>query len=99
MVFYLVFLFKLMVVVGVGCFVDVGCSDWSLLLVYDGCVCLVGDWLYDMIVVSSNEVILVLVMYLYVCGVIWYEVGVEVYNGLYELFVVEGLLGLCLVNI
>lgn len=91
-------LLKLMVAVGVGRLVDAGRSDWSLPLAHEGRVRPVGDWLHDMIVVSSNEATSALVAHLHARGVIRREAGAEVHNGLHELFAAEGLPGLRLAN-
>lgn len=91
-------LLKTMVAVGVGRLVDSGRSDWSLPLAHEGKTRPVGDWLFDMITVSSNEATSALVAHLHARGAIRREGGVEVYNELHALFAAQGLPGLMIAN-
>ena len=91
-------LLKMMVAVGVGRLVDDGRSDWSLPLPYQGQTRPVGDWLFDMITVSSNEATSALVAHLHARGAIRREGGREVHNELHDLFQAQGLPGLRLAN-
>lgn len=87
-------LLKMMVAVGIGRLVDDGRSDWALPLSFAGQTRPVGDWLYDMITVSSNEATSALVAHLHARGAIRREHGAEVHNELHALFAAEGLPGL-----
>lgn len=91
-------LLKVMVAVGVARLVDGGRSDWTLPLAYGGQTRAVGDWLHDMIVVSSNDATSALVAHLHGRGAIRREAGREVHNELHDLFRAEGLPGLMLRN-
>lgn len=91
-------LLKTMVAVGVGRLVDTGRSSWTLPLSFEGKTRPVGDWLHDMIIVSSNEATSALVAHLHARGAIRRQGGVEVHNELHELFAAEGLPGLRLAN-
>ena len=91
-------LLKMMVAVGIGRLVDQGRSDWSLPLPYQGQTRPVGDWLFDMITVSSNEATSALVAHLHARGAIRRERGREVHNELHDLFEAHGLPGLRLAN-
>lgn len=87
-------LLKMMVAVGVGRLVDQGRSDWALPVSFDGQTRAVGDWLHDMIIVSSNEATSALVAHLHARGAIRREGGREVHNELHDLFAAHGLPGL-----
>jgi hypothetical protein len=91
-------LLKMMVAVGVGRLVDDGRSDWALPLSHGGKTRPVGDWLYDMITVSSNEATSALVAHLHARGAIRRDGGREVHNELHDLFRAAGLPGLQLAN-
>ena len=91
-------LLKTMVAVGVGRLVDSGRSDWALPLAYAGQTRPVGDWMFDMITVSSNEATSALVAHLHARGAIRREGGVEVHNELHDLFAAHGLPGLRIAN-
>jgi beta-lactamase class A len=91
-------LLKMMVAVGVGRLVDEGRSDWALPLAHDGQTRAVGDWLHDMIIVSSNEATSALVAHLHARGAIRREGGREVHNELHDLFAAHGLPGLRIAN-
>lgn len=91
-------LLKLMVAVGVGRLVDAGRSAWALPLTYQGRTRPVGDWLHDMLTLSSNEATSALVVHLHARGVIRRDGGAEVYNDLHALFAAEGLPGLRLAH-
>jgi hypothetical protein len=91
-------LLKMMVAVGVGRLVDTGRSDWALPLSHAGQARPVGDCLYDMITVSSNEATSALVAHLHARGAIRREGGREVHNELHDLFAAQGLPGLRIAN-
>lgn len=91
-------LLKMMVAVGVGRLVDSGRSDWALPLAYAGQTRPVGDWLFDMITVSSNEATSALVAHLHARGAFRREGGREVHNELHDLFTAHGLPGLRIAN-
>ncbi|RTL44426.1 MAG: hypothetical protein EKK53_07390 [Burkholderiales bacterium] len=91
-------LLKMMVAVGVARLVDDGRSDWALPLAHGGETRAVGDWLHDMIIVSSNEATSALVAHLHDRGAIRREAGREVRNELHELFAAHGLPGLRIAN-
>lgn len=91
-------LLKMMVAVGVARLVDAGRSDWALPLTYGAQTRPVGDWLHDMIIVSSNEATSALVAHLHARDAIRREGGREVHNELHELFRAVGLPGLMLAN-
>ena len=91
-------LLKMMVAVGVGRLVDDGRSDWALPVAHGGQTRAVGDWLHDMIIVSSNEATSALVAHLHARGAIRREGGREVHNELHTLFDAQGLPGLRLAN-
>jgi hypothetical protein len=91
-------LLKMMVAVGVGRLVDAGRSDWALPLTHAGMTRPVGDWLYDMITVSSNEATSALVAHLHARGAIRREGGREVCNEMHALFEAHGLPGLRIAN-
>ncbi len=91
-------LLKMMVAVGVGLLVDSGRSDWALPLAYQGKTRPVGDWLFDMITVSSNEATSALVAHLHARGAIRRENGREVHNEMHTLFAAHGLPGLMIAN-
>jgi hypothetical protein len=91
-------LLKMMVAVGAARLVDSGRSDWALPLAFGGQTRAVGDWLHDMIIVSSNEATTALVAHLHARGAIRREAGREVRNELHDLFRAEGLPGLMLRN-
>ena len=91
-------LLKTMVAVGVGLLVDTHRSDWALPLAYDGKTRPVGDWLFDMITVSSNEATSALVAHLHGRGGIRREAGREVGNEMQALFAAQGLPGLAIAN-
>lgn len=91
-------LLKMMVAVGIARLVDEARSDWALPLPHAGQTRPVGDWLFDMITVSSNEATTALVAHLHARGAIRREGGVEVHNELHELFAAQGLPGLMLAN-
>jgi hypothetical protein len=61
-------LIKLMVLVGVARLVDQGRSHWRQLLSFEGEARPVGDWAYDMTVVSCNRSTSALVAHLHGCG-------------------------------
>jgi beta-lactamase class A len=91
-----------MVAVGVARLVDTGRSDWALPLAYGPQTRPVGDWLHDMIIVSSNDATSALVAHLHARGAIRRdsrrEGGREVHNELHDLFRAAGLPGLMLAN-
>jgi hypothetical protein len=91
-------LLKMMVAVGVGLLVDGGRSDWTLPLPYAGKTRPVGDWLHDMIVVSSNEATSALVAHLHARGGIRREADREVHNEMHALFAAHGLPGLMIAH-
>ncbi|MBL8277066.1 MAG: serine hydrolase [Pelomonas sp.] len=91
-------LLKMMVAVGVGRLVDDGRSDWALPVAYGGQTRAVGDWLFDMITVSSNEATSALVAHLHARGALRREGGREVHNELHDLFAAQGLPGLRIAN-
>ncbi|MFT7776655.1 serine hydrolase [Roseateles sp.] len=91
-------LLKTMVAVGVGLLVDSGRSDWALPLAYEGKTRPVGDWLFDMITVSSNEATSALVAHLHARGGIRREGGREVHNEMQALFAAHGMPGLMIAN-
>jgi hypothetical protein len=91
-------LLKMMVAVGVGRLVDDGRSDWALPVAHGGQTRAVGDWLHDMIIVSSNDATSALVAHLHARGAIRREGGREVHNELHALFDAQGLPGLRLAN-
>ena len=91
-------LLKMMVAVGVARLVDQGRSDWALPLAYGGQTRPIGDWLFDMITVSSNEATSALVAHLHERGAIRREAGHEVHNELHALFSAQGLPGLRIAN-
>ena len=91
-------LLKMMVAIGVGRLVDEGRSDWALPLLYREETRPVGDWLYDMITVSSNEATSALVAHLHARGAIRRENGVEVHNEMHDAFRAAGLPGLQIAN-
>ncbi|MDR7335434.1 serine hydrolase [Roseateles asaccharophilus] len=91
-------LLKMMVAVGVGLLVDSGRSDWALPLAYKDKTRPVGDWLFDMIIVSSNEATSALVAHLHARGGIRREAGREVHNEMHTLFAALGLPGLMIAN-
>ena len=91
-------LLKLMVAVGVALLVDSGRSDWALPLAYGGATRPVGDWLHDMIIVSSNEATSALVAHLHARGGLRREGGREVHNEMHALFAAHGLPGLRIAN-
>jgi len=91
-------LLKTMVAVGVGLLVDSDRSDWALPLAYQGRTRPVGDWLFDMITVSSNEATSALVAHLHARGGIRREGGREVHNEMQALFAAHGLPGLMIAN-
>jgi hypothetical protein len=95
-------LLKTMVAVGIGRLVDAGRSDWALPLNYADKTRPVGDWLFDMITVSSNEATSALVAHLHARGAIrrdpGREGGAEVHNELHDLFIAQGLPGLMIAN-
>lgn len=91
-------LLKMMVAVGVARLVDEGRSDWALPVSYGGAARPVGDWLFDMITVSSNEATSALVAHLHARGAVRREGGREVHNELHALFAAQGLPGLRIAN-
>lgn len=91
-------LLKTMVAVGVGLLVDSGRSDWALPLAYGAQTRPVGDWLFDMITVSSNEATSALVAHLHDRGAIRREGGREVHNEMHALFAAARLPGLMIAN-
>lgn len=91
-------LLKTMVAVGVGLLVDSGRSDWALPLAYAGKTRPVGDWLFDMITVSSNEATSALVAHLHARGGLRREGDREVHNEMHALFAAHGLPGLMIAN-
>jgi hypothetical protein len=91
-------LLKMMVALGVGRLVDDGRSDWALPVAYGGQTRAVGDWLHDMIIVSSNEATSALVAHLHARGAIRREGGREVHNELHALFAAQGWPGLRIAN-
>ncbi|HEY0956859.1 MAG TPA: serine hydrolase [Roseateles sp.] len=91
-------LLKMMVAVGVGLLVDGGRSDWALPLPFAGKTRPVGDWLFDMIIVSSNEATSALVAHLHARGGIRREGDREVHNEMHALFAALGLPGLMIAN-
>lgn len=91
-------LLKMMVAVGIGRLVDAGRSDWALPLTHAGTARPVGDWLHDMITISSNEATTALVGHLHARGAIRREGGREVHNELHDLFAAHGLPGLSIAN-
>lgn len=91
-------LLKMMVAVGVALLVDGGRSDWALPLHHQGQARPVGDWLHDMIIISSNEATSALVAHLHERGGIRREDGREVHNEMHALFARHGLPGLRIAN-
>lgn len=91
-------LLKLMVLVGVARLVDQGRSDWHTELIFGGRRRPVGDWAFDMTVISCNESTSALIMHLHACGAIRREGMEEVHNELHLLFESLGLDGLRLAN-
>lgn len=91
-------LLKMMVAVGVARLVDDGRSDWALPVAFGGQTRAAGDWLFDMITVSSNEATSALVAHLHARGAIRREAGREVHNELHDLFAAQGLPGLRIAN-
>lgn len=91
-------LLKMMVAVGVGLLVDSDRSDWTLPLPFAGKTRPVGDWLFDMITVSSNEATSALVAHLHARGAIRREGEREVHNEMHALFAAQGLPGLMIAN-
>lgn len=91
-------LLKMMVAVGVARLVDTGRSDWALPVAHGGQTRPVGDWLFDMITVSSNEATSALVAHLHARGAVRREGGREVHNELHDLFTAHGLPGLRIAN-
>lgn len=91
-------LLKMMVAVGVARLVDDGRSDWALPVAYGAQTRPVGDWLFDMITVSSNDATSALVAHLHARGAIRREGGQEVHNELHALFAAHGLPGLRIAN-
>ncbi len=91
-------LLKMMVAVGLGRLVDGGRSDWALPLAFTGQTRPVGDWLFDMITVSSNEATSALVAHLHERGAVRRENGAEVHNEMHALFAAHGLPGLLIAN-
>lgn len=91
-------LLKMMVAVGVAGLVDDGRSDWALPVAFGGQTRAVGDWLFDMITVSSNEATSALVAHLHARGAIRREGGREVHNALHDRFAAHGLPGLRIAN-
>jgi len=91
-------LLKTMVAVGVGLLVDSDRSDWALPLAYEGKTRPVGDWLFDMITVSSNEATSALVAHLHARGGIRRDGEREVHNEMHALFAAHGLPGLMIAN-
>ncbi|MFG6412667.1 serine hydrolase [Roseateles sp. DC23W] len=95
-------LLKMMVTVGLGLLVDGGRSDWALPLTYQGETRPVGDWLFDMITVSSNEATSALVAHLHARGAIRRDSrrdgDREVHNEIHALFATHVLPGLMIAN-
>lgn len=91
-------LLKMMVAIGVGRLVDEGRSDWALPLLNREQTRPVGDWLFDMITVSSNEATSALVAHLHERGAVQRANGVELRNEMHALFAEHGLPGLMIAN-
>jgi hypothetical protein len=84
-------LIKLMVLVGVARLVDQGRSAWAEPLAYQGRARSVGDWAFDMSVISCNESTSALVAHLHQRGALGPDDG---HNELHQLFESCGLHGL-----
>ncbi|MDN3919434.1 serine hydrolase [Roseateles violae] len=91
-------LLKLMVLVGIARLVDQGRARWEQALSYDGSERPVGDWAFDMTVISCNRSTSALVTLLHATGAIRRADGIETHNELHGLFEALGLPGLRLAN-
>jgi hypothetical protein len=91
-------LLKLMVLVGVARLVDQGRADWAETLAYQGRERPLGDWAFDMTVISCNTATSALVTLLHRAGTIARAAGIETHNELHALFEALGLAGLRLAN-
>ena len=91
-------LLKLMVLVGVARLMDAHRSGWDWPLVFQGRERPVGDWAFDMTVVSCNTATSALVLHLHAGGAIRRSEAGEWHNELHDLFERFGLAGLRLAN-